>query len=328
MPPNVQETERKILEKRLAKWIAEYEAINDDIDDTIDPDTRTKLERKAEQKKKDIKALNREIEALGVAPLSSQARERLWKAKLPEIDFKDAIARFNSVHDCLKDNGGAALFLIQDGVSLAAPLCIERMLERFKESGGDNLRELPVGFPAGRPSSEGVLSALAGHLGLGHDADTQQVVTQLLGTTRYGGRVWIRVKVPGDLADAPEFLAWLRETFWRPLVEAHERRGDDDRYAIVVLVLVVNAKIARDRLYAEMTCPEGNFLADRFVELVLEERWKLEYIRKWLRLFSGLCATWPDPKVQQLASQLFLAGGNGLPQLVVDAIKDHFDSLS
>jgi len=308
------------LIRRVAQDEDVHRVLTDEILATPDPVVRIALESRAKQIRDRIDSLNNEIERRRRRSPDPSVSERAWQEELPQIDFKAAVEVFKAVLGKMPRDGGAALFLMQDGVASAASLCVKRMIAEIRRPVG---LTLPPRFSGAIPSPRELMQKLAGYLNLAPDLDDEALAAAVVRTivdSLMPGRIVLLDLECRSAANAAEFLGWFLEKFWCPLVQALPGRGESARYAQVLAVITYNVPMDTRLLKADWLCPSDNFHSQRFVHVPLEPAWKPGDISDWLYQYTEAPRCAGIDNIDTVAESIYEMCRQGVPAMVLHEI--------
>ena len=290
-----------------------------------------------------IKELTQEIQAHEPPSQSQNDRYSQWKADLPKIDFEEIIQLVTRILGQIEtDQGGAALFLLQNAQTMEGCLCVERMRRFLVDKTGD-FRPYPVGLtPADQLDAWTFLRLLGEHVGCAPPAvdpeterDAQAVRTYaeniketILKSLRCGSVVFLDLRT-WDCLSFAGFLPWFLKDFWRPLVQRLPAVIEQHPMVTFVCAIVAHPPVPADCLTADLCCTEETFDGEKILALPLRP-WTVDEIKLWLLRFSGLTAP-PiglDPEdIERMARNIHRPSG-GKPDSVRYALltnlEEHF----
>jgi hypothetical protein len=281
-----------------------------------DPARKVALESHAENLRSEITKLNADIANYRKASTDPVVSERAWREKLPEIDFRAPANAFKVILEKMPRDGGSALLLMQDGMASAASLCVERLVAELRRPLSLPLRPR---FAGPSPSPRELMHKLSDYLNLppnsNADALATSIVRALVDSLAPGCIVWLDLECD-SAANAPEFLGWFLETFWRQLVQELAERANTARFARVFGVIRYNVPIGAGRLKADWLCSADTFHALRFVEIPLEPAWKTSDISDWLIQYTAVprCA---GIDIDAVAQSIYDMCREGVPEMVL-----------
>jgi hypothetical protein len=281
-----------------------------------DPARKVVLELQAKNLRDEATKLIADIANYRRASTDPIVSERAWLEKLHEIDFKAPVNAFKVLLGKMPRDGGSALLLMQDGLASAASLCVERLIAELRRP-----LSLPIRprFAGPSPSPRELMLKLSGYLNLTPNADADalaaSIVRTLVDSLTPGCIVWLELECD-SAANAPEFLGWFLETFWRQLVQEIAERADTARFARVFGVIRYNVPIGVGRLKADWLCSADTFHALRFVEIPLEPAWKASDISDWLFQYTEVqrCA---GIDIDAEAQSIYDMCREGVPEMVL-----------
>ena len=172
------------------------------------------------------------------------------------------------------------------------------------------------------------LARLGSHLGCpaptdDDEAEIQQAVDRVLQTlcdSLQSGSVYfieLFIKQTASLCD--NFLPWLLEQFWVPLVmDWWPGVLDRTPLAVILLIIEIDPPVQPARIPTAPGSSPTVFDGTRIVELPLQ-KWTRQEIETWLLRFSGLTSSPSDKTVEEvrsLAAQIYTASRGGTPEAV------------
>jgi len=341
MPNPTFERKRQILEKRLAQLYEQYEAAYLQQGRMLGEADKVRVGQEIEHLEQEIEREEVKLQKLERVYGPRNRRHLGWLAHLPEIDFREAIAIFSRIIEQLEDEeGGAALFFLQNCHSMGGKWCIARLRGMLKTA---DFKHYEIEFsPETRLNEHGLLSRLGQYVGcepLPEEQDqaryaqvikqhAQVIMRKICDSLQSGSVVFIELKVWDTQSLEDRFLPWFLQDFWVPLVR-HEWQSVAQECPMVKFIVLVEAHtpLATGSLPQAMLSPQEQFDREKILELPLRP-WTLDEIRKWLFVFSGLTAPHiglDRHHIKRMARSIYHASGRGQPTAVYTALMDRLE---
>ena len=310
------------LEERRAVLELQYQATNRQWITTLNEADKVPLKARLDDLDRQIEEIDAELDRL---PSGVGGRGHLdWEAKLSKIDYKNANVIATDIlnrdgFDGRFSAGGAAVFLLQDGLTMGAKWYVRHLLDVLTQMcGPGNVRHVPVEVPSyDRLDRPGVLGRLAEHFDVEPVADeglyAQAIIDKIARSLRLGAAVLAELTIWDDLANHDWFLPWFLNDFWCPLVEKLLARVDEVLMARFVTVIVVNSAIAPGSLNRATFCTREQFSSGQLLELPLQF-WEKKDILIWLVQHSGLSLN--ALQFNKMAQLIYQSSDGGKPKSV------------
>lgn len=316
------------LEKEIAGLVIEYELYAERARTILDPGEKPRLDLRKNQLLKLLQEKEQQLEALERQKQSLNRQILNFDDALPKIDFREARRIIHQVVDDLQLNeGGAALFLLQQSRRMAGDLLL-MALNDVLSSGRAAPIYYEVAFsPAiGGADETTFLTSIGRYLGveLTHNlaVDITVIQTTLCGALRQHSTIVIQLTNWDALGsqNQHEFMQWLLETFWQPLVDELEDVLEewDSR---IIFVIVANRPLTEDCRKLPCFCTVDAFDSRSILEIPLNN-WTEQDIRLWLTNHFRLS----KPATKRWARQIY-EESEGDPTLTRKALQDYFEQL-
>lgn len=313
--------DRIILKNRYTGLVSEYTALNEQFDTTLDAQQKIILERKINELRVEIEALDRLID---------RDKESSVLDKLHYIDFKNPLEKFNQLLGFWGKQGGSSVLILEDSSAMGGDLLIKRLQEELRNQ-SSKFRYLPVGFSEDNDLNElGLLRRLSSHLGVESgsrnlDEILDAVLEKLCASICTRSVVLVEITQWHKLPSQGQVFSWICTDFYPQLVAKLSKVISEKAWRRVYVFLVI---VSDDFFPAECmetvnvfgTCEESSKenAGDNIFQVCLEN-WSKEDIEDWLE-FTGL----PDDRLDSTASRLFSRSRQGIPLFVRDSIEKEF----
>ena len=297
---------------------------------TLNEADKIPLKAQLDDLQQQIDELDEEIDRK-LSGAGTRGRQLDWEAKLSKIDYKEA----NEIATDLLDregfdgrfsDGGAAVFLLQDGLTMGAKWYVRQLLDVLTEKyGSGNVRHVPAEVRSYESLDQpGVLGKLAEHFDVGPDAEgglsARTMINKIVRSLRHGSAVLTELTIWDDLADHDWFFPWFLNDFWRPLVDELLALGDQEVRFVAVIVL--NGAIAPGSLGGDAVCALDDFHSGKLLELPLQ-CWQEKDIRAWLIRHSGLSQSLNAQQILKMARTIYSRSDGGKPKSVYVVLMDN-----
>lgn len=320
------ELKRKSLQEQqnivTQRWIDAKNQLNN----TLNAADKVPLKNQIKDLEAEIHDIEAELQKEDTGASDPKQRHLAIQANLPKLDCKKAITIFGDILDQFRDEGGAALFLIQNSVTLGGEMCATRLREeaRTRVASGKFVHR-PIGFKPGSTINElGLLEPLAGYWGITCDpqnlADSAlQLVDKICGSLQDGCIVVIEITGCDYLRPLDQVLTWFLSNFWVPLLRKLPTIAKDYSRVRFLGVFVANSKITPS-LSPALYCSGRRSDPEKLLELPLQ-RCTLEDIKKWLADFSHEQGR---NRIDSIANEIFKLSRKGELTAVCELLEKHF----
>jgi hypothetical protein len=301
--------------RQIALNVAASLALEEKISGVVDQPEKDRLKAQLESCQEGIRTSNQKLDG--------QKRENhdlsQFADDLPKIDFIEAMGKVNEVLESFRQQRGDILFLLQQHLSMAGDLFLQRIQDKLKEGTGDFKPYKLDFYASGNLSEHGWLMHLSRYFNL---EDTEEIdalidltIDKICNSVRSGSVILLEIHKWDALPSQKDTLASFLQKFWIPLVA---RLDDKTKYPRVkfVAVLVVDAKLSVDCFQTPCLCGLDENQAFRWAELSLGN-WTQEEIQEWLETYPGY-----DNSTSTLrAANIYQSSMNGIPHLVRTALE-------
>ena len=316
------------LEKEIAGLVIEYELYAEKARTILDPGSQTKLEVRKKQLLKQLEEKEQQLESLERQQQTINRKLLNFDEALPKIDFREARRLIHRVIDDLHLNGGgAALFLLQQSRQMAGDLLLSALNDVLSSGVAAPIYYEVAFSPAiGGANETTFLTSMGRYLGveLTHDpaADTTVIQATLCGALRQHSTIVIQLTNWDALGsqNQHEFMQWLLETFWQPLVDELEAVLEDWD-ARVIFVIVANRPLSKECRQLPCFCTVDAFDSRSILEIPLNN-WTEQDIRLWLTHHFRLS----KPETKRWTRQIY-EESEGDPTLTRKTLQDYFEQL-
>lgn len=333
--PDSSDIKRETLESYLGQLYKQYEASYGQLSRTLSDADAVKIKQQIATLEQEIQETEAKLRQLESSSGDTNRRHLNWQASLPEINFEEAVKTFQQIVSQFGWEGGAALFLMQNAHLMGGKWCVARLRGLLKAA---DFKHYEIEFaPEARLDAESLLSRLGQYVGCEpiqeiQDAEqyaqairqhTRTVVGKICDSLQNGSVVFIELRLWDTLCLQDRFLPWFLHDFWIPLVH-DEWQAIVQKHPMVkfIAVIVANTPISSGGLPASLCCTQHRFDQAKVLELPLQA-WTLDEIRTWLYVFSGLGLA--KLQIEQMATVIYQASGNGQPALVHTALMEALD---
>lgn len=245
---------------------------------------------------------------------------------LCRTDFKQAIQTFQDIMQEFGDNGGAALFLVQNSYAMGARWLIRRLDGILKETFYP-IYPVQIGFTSGMDQSElGVLQGLAKYFSVQNKADIEQymndIITQICTSIVTRKVIFIELSAWNRLKPQDKMLSWFVQKFWAQLVDALYNiiEQNELRNIHLIIVMVSETELPIHVLKPHL-CTAHAFTSEKILALPLET-WSLADIQGWLARCSPRIMS--RHEVDDAAQRIYAMSNGGVPKMVVDILLKEF----
>ena len=318
---------RRILEQHLAKLYQDLEVIYGQMGHVLDDSDRLRLKRKVEVIEQEIEDADGKLSELERESPVSYRPFLDWEAQFSDLDFRMAWGIFQEVWQQL-NAGGAALFLTQNCSVMGGEWFVARMHEAMHRTSDFRHVEIELGAEVQLSPIE-FLNRLGQFYGFEpYSAGgafrnyARNLLDRVCASLQSGSVVFLELRLWDTIGLSDQFLPWMMQDFWDPLVDRLPVIAEQHPLVKFVLAVLVNAPFSVDSIPSVFICQSREFDGQKVVELPLEF-WTAEDIKSWLFRYAGLTSSaigLSPAQVAHLADSIYLSGGNGQPTLVHHAL--------
>ena len=250
---------------------------------------------------------------------------------LSKINFRDPKKIVNYIlENCLGQQGGLALFLLQNTSLMRGDLCVSEIKYDLSSNSYGRFKYCPID-PLLRPDisdERSLLNALADYFKpiKPHPNDQQYVqnIIEKIGDTVQGGSIvffdfsnWDSITENDD-----RLLSWFIEYFWKSLKQKHQDISRD--YSRVKFLLFCSISSVTTKSYSKLSycCNYEDFDSLKILELPLKN-WEETDIDDWLQEVYGLSRL----KSKEIASKIYRLSNRGTPITVCSKLEQSLAKL-
>jgi hypothetical protein len=301
----------------------EYAAAYDQLDYTVSEVDAEKIKRRIEKLSGDIEQTEGELQKLEQRYGDQNQRHLNLHARLPRINFKEAISITGEILHGTRSEESAAIFLLQNSLPMGGKWCIARIRELLKESTRD-FKYYPVELtPSSQLNEQGLLDLLAQYINIEPSTDdlaqyAKTIIQKICGSLQSGSIVFIEFRGWEFIHHKTGIISWFINNFWIPLIGELQNIKKNYRKVKFIALIVADHCIPAESVPKTLCCTRDTFRAEKIIELPLQA-WTREEVQDWLESFSGLEAH----QIDRLAEKIYNSSNGGLPVLVYEALSKH-----
>ena len=312
---------KAILASRLATLAQDLTIANNQYNSTGNNLERERLKRQMDDILRQMQEAEEELKEFERGSVDPNRRFLNWHSTLPRINFKEAVAITSDVILECRSNC-AALFLLQNGLSMGGKWCVERIRELLMETTLD-FKPYDIEFTtSSQPNERGMLDMLARYVNVEPSDDpvryARAIIEKMHGSLQSGSVVFIELRGVELIYDPTQLLNWFVEHFWVPYVRELPRLSKMYSRLRIVVIISADEPLPPNCVPAEISCTRDKFNSEKILELPLQN-WTSDEIQEWLESYSGMNAQ----DILVLTRRIYNASSKGLPALVYQALAQH-----
>ncbi len=313
--------------KTLADLQVKYTSACNQVRNTLNDVDKQTLRNQANELEKEIRETENKLTSLESTDSNIQPGHSQIRRPVPvhRIDFRESMTTVKNIVREFGQEGGAALFLMQNCYPMAGECCIAQMRDFLKkETHPNNFRYFPIYLSKEtQPNEYGLLNRLGGHVGIQFcsadlERHAQEIIGKICGMIQSGAIVFIVLNEWDILVEMQgSVLHQFLNLFWQPLV--NKLPIENKRRIRFISVITSRGEISPSCREPSFCCTEAKFSFERILELPLRH-WKYEDIQDWLETYSG----WDAPQIDLFTQHIYNASMDGIPQLIYRTLLEHF----
>ncbi|MFB2934941.1 hypothetical protein ACE1B6_06650 [Aerosakkonemataceae cyanobacterium BLCC-F154] len=323
-------------EKRLQLLYNQFYALYAQLNTERNNAHKISIEEDIKQKEAEINNLKAEIKRLRELEIGSDRLYRnycnTWEEKIPKIDFSKANAIVDHIFKKIKNQEGAALFVLQNSRSMGGDWCITNIKSQLQNIGilyspgkyeflaHQQANQIDfLNFLAQKFKYEPYTGAPSRFI--------DELIEKICSSLCSGNILFIQVDIY-SLDSQNQFLSWFLKEFWCPLVRQLPEISQQHRLVRFVAVLSVGDLIEKDCLPDVLYCKKTKFDREKFLELPLQ-KWEQKHIEDWLFSFSELTSPpirCTSTQIEEMARRIHKVT-KGEPNQVYNQLMDQMTKL-
>ncbi|MGK7874322.1 MAG: hypothetical protein AB4426_13725 [Xenococcaceae cyanobacterium] len=324
-----QERKRQFWESRKQTIEKNIDSLTTQINSTSNFAELNNLNIQIEEYFKQLAEVENQLSKLGNSSLNYHQESNIFERNLSKIDFEEARKIIDSILHKFKAQarGGAALFLLQESLSMRGDLCMAEMREQLREY-CSHFKHCPVDLSARNQltSKQELLDAIAHYFNpiepVSDETEYAQAIVDKIGSTLQGGSVvFIELNTSDDWLSAEHLLSWFVNAFWLPLTQLHKSIASQFPNVRFVVVISVEEPLSEECQKLPCFWREDDFDCQKIVNLPLYP-WTEEHIQSWLSTFSGLSVA----QIAREARKIYRASRAGIPEIVCNRLQKLMNS--
>ncbi|MGC9395376.1 MAG: hypothetical protein ACP5J4_11025 [Anaerolineae bacterium] len=306
----------EILKEHLTRLYEDYNAVVGQMGRVLGALDETHLERQMAELEAKIEVWEEKVRLceLGAAQATAQHQytdpesdrqtttqrcRKILEANIPKIDFTEILDTLTQITNRIRaEQGGAALFMLQNANSMGGQLCVQRMQQLLNEQTRD-FRHIEIGQAMGdRLDSWTVMRKLGEYLNCAppnvaevsplHLKEYARTLGERLeGAVQYGSVVLLEIRTWDDLVLPDVFLPWFVHEFWVPLVQRLPFIVQKKPRVTVIGVIMAQTPVQMEAIDPALQCCSDTFDPTKMLPLPLRY-WEEAEIRDWILDYSGL----------------------------------------
>jgi hypothetical protein len=314
------EVREKTVKEQLETKIEQYKKLNHQLINTIQADQIVTLEKAIGDLESDILKLT-ELQNR----LAEESSNQNWETNLPKINYKEAFSIVDDIFTRIKD-GGAALFLLQDSRNMGGEWCAARIMELLNQDSSKTKPYQVEFLPHQKLDEKELMLRLGNYLNITVAIENPEeyantIISSICDSLQIGSTVFVKLTIWDNLSWNENFLRWLIEKFWQPLVRKINESLQEFPLFKCVFLVISNNKLVPACLHPWLICSRERFDQEKILELPLG-KWTEEEIKNWLYRFSNRGLSLHE--YAQMASSIYQSSSEGLPVAVYSSLIEHY----
>ena len=311
---------KETLEKRLANLFEEYSGVNNQIDREGDSDKRIQLQRKSDDLWKQIEKKDAQLKELENSQNDSNQVNKIINQIISGIDYEKARCQINNVYEKLQENGGEALFFIDNFNVIAGKYFIFEIIDKFQSQANDfKLIEIDIEKQPSQLDEWGLIQNIGEYFNIQYspfetEECIRQVITVICNSLHNDKVIVLDIRNWDVLYDSENLLDCFFNNFWLKLIE---KKKSLSKFKNIKILTIISASVPVN--YTQ------NSILNQIVKLEITAPWEEKYIKEWLAKNNKYFKLASKNEIIQLAKRIYLRANKGIPCLICDYLYEELE---
>ena len=267
------------LEQRFAILMSKYNATSKQLSLTLNEADKVNLGEILKGYEQEIQTLQEELEKAEKIQGEPNRRHLNVEEELSEFDFTETVEIFEKIIGKFDKNGGAALFLLQNSLSMGGERAIVRLRELLsKKTRRSKFHSHAIELSFREKNEIGLLRKLVHCFNLDSNPEyrercTQDIIRKIHNSVPFPGSghiIFIELKQCDLILNQEDTMSWLIKKFWVPLVKELPNTSKNHPYVKFVILMVTDIIIGKDFIINNC-CKFEDFNPEKIVNLPLNK---------------------------------------------------------
>jgi hypothetical protein len=261
-----------------------------------------------------------------------------WLSRyLPQIDFKEPIKELQADLDRFAPEGGAAVFVVEQGYELCGDLFAQRVQSLLQHSEPTlDFRAYSIGIGAHQKLDSGTfLQKLNQYIGAEASANgamptTEELIIALCDSLQNGSIRYLNLHIRTEVEQGNTFVSWFIEHFWTPLAVRVVAKAKQEPIIKFITLISVDFSLPLESFgrlnnMVQQFNTAQQLDSQKNIALSLA-RWTEADIREWLCRFARILSPKTNlgkAEIASLAEDIFRRSHQGVPPMIHMAILNH-----
>ena len=305
--------QKQELEEELASLSEQYTAVNKQRRQTKDERERLLLKKQADDLLEQMQQVEEELEKLENSEDNYNQANKVINQIISKIDYKEARCQVDDFYEKIQDNGGEALFFIDNFNVVAGKYFISEIIDRFKCQTNDfKFIEIDIEKKGSELDEWGLIQSIGEYFNVNNlSFDIQEclrkVIHLICQSLQNNKVIIIEIRNWDILYDSENILNFFLNEFWLQLIK---HKGQLSHLKNIKIITLISASIP---LINYQSSTLGNV-----IKLELTTPWEKEYIQTWIAQNNKYFKFESRNKIINFAERVYLRASNGIPCLVCE----------
>lgn len=296
----------------------------------IETDTaaKFKIEKQIEEVETQIQSLESKLNKLNAIERDPNFFHQNLHHNITKINYKKAITLVDKTVSGFGQEGGAAVFLLQNCLPMGGEWCVTRIKENLKAQTGD-FKPYPIHFTVeSQPDEYGLLNRLAPFFNIEPILDSWsqyacKIIDKVCDSVVSGSIVFFEINQWDNLTVPDHILKLYLNEFWSPLIQSLPRLVEKKKCRRVkfVTVITANSNLPDTCFHNDYCCSSDEFCSEKMRSLELTQ-WTEEEIVEWLEIYSGF----DGYRIDQIVPKI-LETSYGIPRMVYHSLMTYLNPM-
>ena len=315
--------DKQELEEDIAILTGQRTAIRREARHKLNQGDKFLLEKQAEDLSKQIKEKESKLQELENSQNDSNQASKIINQIISSIDYEKARCQINNVYEKLQENGGEALFFIDNFNVVAGKYFIFEIIDKLQSQGNDfKLIEIDIEKQPSQPDEWGLIQNIGEYFNVQDSPfETEEcirhVINVICNSLQNDKTIVLDIRNWDILYDSENLLNFFFNDFWLKLID---KKKSLSNFKNIKLLTIISASIPVN--YTQ------NSIVDKIAKLEINTPWEKTYIEKWLAKNHKFFKLASRQEITKLATRIYLRANKGTPCLICDYLYEELEKIS